>query len=102
MKIVIGSMIFESKPRATFESSLSTVRNLIGREGTVNRLSMRVHAPFIRALVRTLLATELRFRVYALELPVPPEGSLCRVTLAAIRTQVSLLARLIGASLLLM
>lgn len=88
------------RSRATFESSLSTVRNLTGREGTVNRLSMRVHAPLMRALVRTLLATELRSRIHALELPVSPEGPLRRVALAAIRAYVNLLTRLVaGASL---
>ncbi|CAL1680015.1 unnamed protein product [Lasius platythorax] len=97
MKIVIRTMnirIEIDRSRATFESNLSTVRDLTGREETVDHLPVRVHAPLMRALVRTLLATELRFRVHALELPVPPEGPLRRVALAAIRAYVGLLARL--------
>lgn len=80
---------------------MSTVQDLTGREGTVNLLPVHVHAPLMRALVRTLLATELRFRVNALELPVPPEGPLRRVAFATIRAYVDLLTRLADVSLLL-
>lgn len=53
-------------------------------------------APLVRARVRAHTAAELRFRVHALELAVPPEGPLHRVTLTAVRALVGSVVRLIG------
>lgn len=58
-------------------------------------LPVFVDAPLVRTLVRAHVTAEPRFRIHALELPMPPEGSLHRVTLAAVRAHVSPLARFV-------
>lgn len=64
-------------------------------ENAVMLLSVFVDAPFVRTLVWAYVTTEFRFRIHAFELPMPPEGSLHRVTLATIRAHISPLARFI-------
>lgn len=58
-------------------------------------LLVLVNAPLVRAIVRAYITSEPRFRIYALELPVPPERSFHRIILAAIRAHVSPLARFV-------
>lgn len=72
-------------------------------EDAVMLLPVLVDAPFVRTLIRAYVTAEPRYRIHALELPMPPEGPLHRVTLATVRAHVSPLARFVdGASSLLM
>jgi len=66
-------------------------------------LSVFVDAPFVRTFVWAYVTAEFRFCIHALELPMPPERSFHRVTLATICAHVSPLARFVdGTSSLLM
>jgi len=54
-------------------------------EDPVVPLPVSVDAPFVGTLVRAYVTAELRFRIHALALPMPPERSFHRVTLATVR-----------------
>jgi len=64
-------------------------------EDPVVSLPVSVDAPFVRTRVRAYVTAELRFRIHALALPMSPERSFHRVTLATVRAHVSLLARFV-------
>lgn len=58
-------------------------------------LLVPVNAPLVGGFVRAYVTADPRSRIHTLELPVPPERSVHRVTLAAIRAYVSPLARFV-------